>query len=1073
MRTAVAAIGPPATFVGRRDEIEALRGFSDDAWRGRLRIVVVTGDAGIGKSALLDQLLAEWRAGGALVRSAACYEDVSVPYLPLISALRDTTAADRAADRGHMGDVLTLTDRAPELFVGLTDRLLDAAATTRIALRIDDVHWADQATLDLLAHLLSTAARRAALEPITLLVALSTRPVRSDVPAGRLLGRLRREVSHRSVHVGPLDEIAVNLLLEALLPVRPSRRLLDDVIEITEGNPLFVRTLVEHLSEGGRLAVDHGVMVARGEVTAEPTDLDAVLRRRVDRLGERARRLVTTAALMGSGEHLDVLAHVVAPTEIDDTLGTRPSPDASMFDTDLDDVEAAGLLVEQPDGTYAFQHPLVRQLLTRVPSVRSRRAVHLHIAQRLMVLDDGHDRVLQIAHHLRRAGPLAPTDEVLEYARQATDRSVEVGAWAKAQRYAQLALDTLELTADSDEHRRVATELHLQAAQAHFRNHDAEAVEEHCAAAIALARESDDVDSWGRALLVSHRNRLTLGTEVVADRSRYHELRSFLDTVGDRAPHVRARCWQLLAEIEFTAGDLVAAADAAGRARELAARLGDDTLIAEVLFAEGLEQFGSLELDAAVESFEASAASARAGRAEWVLAWPLGRLSLVHLLRGDVAAARAAASTAEDLGKRTHHWAEHGLATAAAGLAALAAGDLATAERAAAEADELHARSSYPFIVSIAAPAGAYVRALRLDHLGALEALDRWRETGVAGAARFRLLVDATTLPIAELSSSVDLHRYRPAATLPLHAFLVGGLAVDVELGVRLGRDELLSAALPRLDDLAGRGVRLVIPTAASVDRLRGMCLVGLGDVDRGVTLLDAAERDLTSAGAHLEATRCRVERCIAMASVDEAGAAPLARALVRELDEASLLAMAERLREALPLSLAVSARLRRTVVAWDMVGSTLLLVAQGDDGFVDVLHELNDVIRRRLAEHGGVEFKHTGDGIFAWFLDAGDAMRCAAEVRDDLRYRNRRLSTQPVVLRTGLAVGEPVDDAGDLFGLAVVTASRLCAAAGDDEIWCTAEVAARADGRVATRSVGEVSLKGIPRPVPVVAIDG
>jgi class 3 adenylate cyclase len=144
------------------------------------------------------------------------------------------------------------------------------------------------------------------------------------------------------------------------------------------------------------------------------------------------------------------------------------------------------------------------------------------------------------------------------------------------------------------------------------------------------------------------------------------------------------------------------------------------------------------------------------------------------------------------------------------------------------------------------------------------------------------------------------------------------------------------------------------------------------------------------------------------------------------------------------------------------MVESTPMLIRQGDLGYIDLIHEVNELIERRLTEHHGIAFKYTGDGMYAWFLHSADALRCARAVREDLRARNVRSGVPPVVLRTGIAVGQPVDDEGDLFGMTVVVACRLCDRAVDDQILCTVEAADSAGSSVATTFVGELQLKGV-----------
>jgi class 3 adenylate cyclase len=1045
--------GPSDVFVDRRTERSALHRWASEAWAGQLRIVTVVGEAGIGKTALVDALVPAWVDEGAVVHSAACQEDLAVPYLPLLTALR-----------GGAGPVMPEAVRsergAPELFVGVSDQLLDLAGSGRVVLRLDDLHWADPATVDLLGHVLNTAARSALLAPLRLLVVLGYRPLERHPLVDRLVDRLRREPSHRELHLGGIDELGVNQLLGGILGATPSRRLLADVLEITEGNPLFVHNLVHHLEATGALVLDRGEVVSRDEVRAEHIELDDVLRARVESLDGPCQRLVTVAALVGDHSSVDLLHRVVFPGE-------------GGHDPCLDQLETSGLLTELADGTYVFTHPVVRQLLVRGLGPRARRDLHLQIARSLLEVSPevSDEDALRIAHHLRRAGPKAPPEVVLRYARRASRTSLAVGAWTKAARYAEIALRAAAQTSEPDLQVADVIGLHLSAAMAHFRNHDPGATDQHARAVAELARTTGDLASWGEALLLTHRSRLTLSTDVETDLDAHEDLRRFLDEAGDEVPEVRARCWQLLAEICVSAGEMESAHDAAARARRLAVGLDDDRLLAEVGFAEGLAHFGSLRPAASVRAFDASAAAAVEAGDDWVLAWPLGRLVLAHVMLGDLEAADARAGSALEVSRRTHHWAEEGLARAGDALAALARNDVIRCEVAAEEAIQLHRRSSYPFIASIAWPIQAYARALRLDRLGALDVIGRWRGSGVAGAGRFALLVDALTMTAAELEGAVDLDRYRPAAGSEPHVYRVGGVAVDVELGIRLGERELLVGALERLDGLARGGVRLLLPTGAAVDRLRGMALVGLGDARRGISLLERASAVLGDAGAELERLHCDLERCLALAGIADPAAAAEAPGIAEQLDSASLLGLLERLRTSLPQGVSTGRRLRRTVVVWDMVESTRHLVAVGDEAYVQVVHELNALISRRLSEHRGVAFKYTGDGVFAWFLDSDDAVRCARRVSDDLAQRRLHSPEDPLRLRTGIAVGEPVDDAGDLFGVAVVTAARLCDAAGDGQVLCTRDTVDRLRERVEAVSRGLLDLKGLAAPVEVLQV--
>lgn len=1037
-------------LVGRRVERRALQEWADEAWQGRFRIVTVTGDPGVGKTALVDAMVPGWRADGVEVRGGVCHEHVAVPYLPVLTAMPSLVPATTASPQAPP----PLVDRAPELFATVTDELLSAARSRRLVLWLDDLHWADAATVDLLAHLLTTVTRHATLEPLTLLVVLGLQAEGSPAPTTRVVERLAREAAHRELVLGGLDEVSVNELLERSLGARPSRRLLADVVEVTEGNALFVGELLAHLHRVGALVEEGGEIVAHGGVVTGRMALGDVLDSSVRGLDPQARIVLEAAAHLGNGQHIDDVRVVAAV-------------DGDELDAALDELESAGMLVERTDGTYLLPNDELRRILVQDLGTRAGQALHLRFAHQLLGAGaTSDDRALRVAHHLRWAGSKAPPELVLEHVGRAARIYLGLHAWSDAGRCVELAIDALERVGGRSAEE---LELRLVAALAGFRNHDAAAAMRHARRSVELARDAGDLEGWGRALLIAHRSRLTLTDELLADLDARDELLRFVEEAGQAVPSVRARCWQLMSEIAVTAGAPELAQSDVAEARRLAADLGDEVLLAEVAFAVGFTDLGALRPADAVASFRASAAAARRGGDEWILAWPLGRLPLAELMLGDLDGAREHARDAVALGQRTHHWAEQGLARAYEALDALVRNDVGGCELAAADAMELHHRSSYPFIVSVAWPVLARSRALRLDRLGALEVVETWRRSGVRGAARAALAVDALTSSVDELRRSVDVERLRRGAGTAVHGFSAGSLAVDVELGVRLGDAVLLETADGQLLRLHDQGVRFLLPTGASVERLRGMALAGLGRREEAVRMLADAAEDLRASGAETEALHCEVERIVALPAGEDLR--DDAFDLARRLDAASLLALLERLREHLPASVAVGMRLRRTVVVWDMVGSTRHLVSVGDEAFAVLVDEVNALIQQHLSRHGGVAFKYTGDGVFAWFRDPAAALRCAQEVRRDVTAQFPDGSERGVRLRAGVAVGEPVDRAGDLLGVAVVTAARLCDAAGDDGVLCTAEVVAEARAAAPLVRPRRLELKGLAAPVEVVEL--
>lgn len=116
-----------------------------------------------------------------------------------------------------------------------------------------------------------------------------------------------------------------------------------------------------------------------------------------------------------------------------------------------------------------------------------------------------------------------------------------------------------------------------------------------------------------------------------------------------------------------------------------------------------------------------------------------------------------------------------------------------------------------------------------------------------------------------------------------------------------------------------------------------------------------------------------------------------------------------------------------RTILFTDLMGSTSLLQETGERVFMDLLGEHDLIIRRSLATWRGREVKHTGDGVMASFEDVENALGCALAIQDGFRVRMSDGAARELLVRIGIAAGEPVDHNDDLFGSTVNLASRIC----------------------------------------------
>lgn len=157
-----------------------------------------------------------------------------------------------------------------------------------------------------------------------------------------------------------------------------------------------------------------------------------------------------------------------------------------------------------------------------------------------------------------------------------------------------------------------------------------------------------------------------------------------------------------------------------------------------------------------------------------------------------------------------------------------------------------------------------------------------------------------------------------------------------------------------------------------------------------------------------------------------------------------------------------------RTILFTDIVGSTRLTQRLGDRGAMELVRAHDRIVRAAIDTHGGLEVKHTGDGLMASFRSVAAALEAAVDLQLALLAYNREAST-PVEVRIGIAAGEPVLENDDLFGAAVQLAARLCDRAGSGTILVSGAVRDLAIGKpFRFERRGRLSMKGFDEPVGV-----
>jgi len=161
-----------------------------------------------------------------------------------------------------------------------------------------------------------------------------------------------------------------------------------------------------------------------------------------------------------------------------------------------------------------------------------------------------------------------------------------------------------------------------------------------------------------------------------------------------------------------------------------------------------------------------------------------------------------------------------------------------------------------------------------------------------------------------------------------------------------------------------------------------------------------------------------------------------------------------------------------RTILFTDIVGSTSLTRKIGDEAAMELLGVHDKIVRDALAESGGHEVKHLGDGIMASFVSAASGVRCAARVQREVAKHCQEKQDRSFKVRAGLAAGEPVEHHNDLFGCTVQLAARLCSHAQPEQIIVSNVVAELCEGKLLPfEDLGELALKGFDHPVRAHAV--
>ncbi len=582
------AIAPAVGLVGRQSEVGHLAHALKRVTAGDGReVVLISGDPGVGKTALAAHAARLAHGAGACVLLGRCDEDLAVPYGPFAEALHhyvasapDEILASHVQAYGaelarmvpalgkRLGELPVRQSSDPDteryLLLGAAVGLLSQVAQSQVVvLVLDDLQWADKASLQLLRLLVTSD------ESIRLLVIGTYR--RSELtdaaPLTSALVTLRREPRVSQIDLSGLDDAGVVAFLEAAAGhelAEPGRELALALYRETEGNPYFVGEVLAHLYETGVIyRAESGRWRARDDLESWtlPESVVQVVASRVARLGDGARRALSLASVIGREFDLDLLVAV----------GDRSEDE--LLDI-LDGASAAALVreVHERPGLYTFSHALVQHTLYQELGATRRARAHRSVAEAIEAACQGVPgrRVAELAYHWSNATRPVELAKAVSYGLQAGKASLEALAPDEAVRHFSQALALLQDETDTDPGLRMDLLLGLGTAQ---RQTGSSAYRETFLDAARRARDLSDTDRLVSAALGNNRGMVSSAFDL--DSERIWVLEAALASLPRSDSRERALLLATLCT-ELTFGSpLGRRVELADEALSMARRLGD------------------------------------------------------------------------------------------------------------------------------------------------------------------------------------------------------------------------------------------------------------------------------------------------------------------------------------------------------------------------------------------------------------------------------------------------------------------------------------------------------------------
>jgi tetratricopeptide (TPR) repeat protein/KaiC/GvpD/RAD55 family RecA-like ATPase len=433
------------TFVGSELERTQLNGCLKTALEGKGSTVFLSGQAGSGKSRLANDFIKTAKEQDVTILSGSCFGDIAIPYFLFMEAFRDYfTTQDHivddsgirnwllgpAATKSRDSEYLSPQAWKDQTFMAVTDWLLSIASKKTTLLFLEDVHWADSASLSLL-HYLARATKYAG---VMILATFRSEELTADseghphplLESLRLMGRegLFKEIKLAGLSTLYVERIAVNMIGGKLDP-----GLINKLTMESQGNPLFVVESLRMLNELGSLVKENNLWRLGTYELGVPSKYRDIILRRLGSLKANMRRMLDMASVVGDKFNPEMLGFVLDQDALD------------VLEA-LNSISQLTSLVHPEGDLYRFDHAKTRMIIYQeIPSLL-KKGYHARIAKRLEGLDKQRKELLlsDLAYHYSQAGN---NEKAVEYALEAGDDALARFSNVEAIKHFQFVLKCL------------------------------------------------------------------------------------------------------------------------------------------------------------------------------------------------------------------------------------------------------------------------------------------------------------------------------------------------------------------------------------------------------------------------------------------------------------------------------------------------------------------------------------------------------------------------------------------------------------------------------------------------------